>query len=596
MRFRILLLITFLVLSGLIEAQDYAYTKRADGVRTFHEGSLVIKEGMPFLTVKGDAYEMGLQYGVLMNDMLLEMDHTVDSLIDSYIGSFFIKKWLANIVLGSKIKKLEEKMPVEYVEELKGMASGSDLKLKELQIIAYFPQLFFKISCTAFIMRNENGLVHGRNLDWPGIEALVNHPLIVNYHKKDKIPVTILTFMGYPGVYTGMNHSGLSMSINMNGTPAENDKKISDYNTGMPLAFKLRNILENGDKLNDVDEMFNGYSSHAWFISVGSKIDNSGALYELTRGEVIKNEMKDDFIFVANLSLSNRGRYMYSPIWMFSTSNMSREKKIQELYKRFDDSDLINKSYQILTNTENHHLSHDPFFRYSINNSTTIKSCIMDNTNNEIYFTYGARLAALNKYLHYDVISGEVSVYKEKQKLTDQHYIDGKVNYQKWYNEVFSGKKKFKNEDYKKILKQIEIYDLEPAYKVYLLSYYYSKIGDNENAFLNAEKYISEKPDYYHSYYNKYQIMRDMGEYMKAIVALEEMLQTSTINPYYEYRANINMIEMYDKLIEQNHDRMYIDKISKLADKIRSDLSQYFIDKRTKADLDMIQLIEEKYQ
>ena len=121
------------------------------------------------------------------------------------------------------------------------------------------------------------------------------------------------------------------------------------------------------------------------------------------------------------------------------------------------------------------------------------------------------------------------------------------MKYQKWYNQNLKGKKKLENEDYQKIIKQIEVYNLESAYKAWLQSYYYSRLKDDENAFLNAEKYISELPDYYHSYYNKYQIMKDMGEYMKAIVALEEMLQTSTINPYYEYIANLNMIKMYDK-------------------------------------------------
>ena len=89
--------------------------------------------------------------------------------------------------------------------------------------------------------------------------------------------------------------------------------------------------------------------------------------------------------------------------------------------------------------------------------------------------------------------------------------------------------------------------------------------------------------------------MKDKGDYMDAIVALEEMLQTSTLNPYYEYRANVSMIEMYDKLLEQTSDQLYIDKINKLADKVRSDLSQYFIDKKTKKDLDLIKSIEEKY-
>lgn len=596
MKLKLLIVFLFTFNFLITLGQDYEIIQNTDGSKTFHEGKLEVKENMTFLTVKGDAYEMGLQYGVLMNEMLLDMDHTVDSLIDSYIGGFFLKKWIAGMVLNSKIKKVETTMPEEYVLEFEGMAEGSDLKLKDLKIIAYFPQLFFKISCTAFIMKNENGIVHGRNLDWPGIEVLTHHPLVVSYHKKEKNPITVLTFMGYPGVYTGMNHSGLSMSINMNGTPAENDKEISDYNTGMPLAFKLRNILENTDNINGVDNLFDGYSSHAWFITTGSKKDNSGAIYELTRGEVIKNEMKDDFLFVVNLSLSDKGKYQYSPIWMFGTSNTSRDRKVKELYDRIDDEDLVSKSYKILTNTENHHMSHDPFYRYSINNSITVKSCIMDNVNNQIYFTYGERLAALNKYLKYDLANGNVSVYKQKQEAPHQIFLDERLKYQKWYQENYSGKKKIKNEDYQAIIKQIKRFDLEPAYEYYLLSYYNSKLKDHENAFLNAEKYIEEKPDYYHSYYNKYQIMRDKGAYMEAIVALEEMIQTSTINPYYEYLADLYMIQMFDKLAEKNQDKMYIDKINTLADKIRENLRQYFIDKETQKDLKLIESIENKYK
>ena len=219
----------------------------------------------------------------------------------------------------------------------------------------------------------------------------------------------------------------------------------------------------------------------------------------------------------------------------------------------------------------------------------------MDNMNNQLYFTYGERLSALNKYLFYDLKTAEVSVYKNKQEIPDQAYFNEGLKYQEWYSNNFKGKKKFESEDYQTIINQIQIFNLEPAYEAYLLSYYYSKLKDDENAFINAEKYISEKPDYYHSYYNKYVIMRDKGDYMDAIVALEEMLQTSTLNPYYEYRASVNMIEMYDKLLDQKKDELYIDKINKLADKIRTDLSQYFIDERTKKDLELIKSIKKKY-
>jgi hypothetical protein len=589
------LLIILFVLNSSLFAQDYSVTLNKDGSKTFHEGKLVVKEGTPFLTVKGNSYEMGLQYGVLLNNHLIAIDETIDSMVSSYVGSFFLKKWIAGMVFNSKVKKVEKTMPAEYVQELKGMAEGCDLSMKDLQTIAYFPQIFYKISCTAFVIRNELGVVHGRNLDWPSLGALAKHPLIVNYYKKEKNPVTILSFVGYPGVYTGMNHAGLSMSINMNGTPAENDKEIADYNTGMPLAFKLRNILENGDELKEVDEQFKNYSSHAWFITVGSKKDNNGALYELTRGEVIKNEMKDDFISVLNLSLSDKGRYSYSPIWMFGTSNTSRERKIKELYERYDNSDLIEKSYKILTSTENHHLSHDPFYRYSINNSITVKSCIMDNMNNQVYFTYGEHLAALNKYLKYDIETGDVSVYKEKQEVAHKIFFDERLKYQSWYKETFGGKNNFENEDYQLIIVKIKTLELEPAYQAYLLSSYYSKLKNHKEAFENAEKYIEERPNFFHSYYNKFNLMRDKGDYMGAIVAMEEMLQTSTINPYYEYLAHLNMIRMYDKLLTQKFDEINLRKVDKLADEIRTNLRQYFIDKSTQKDLDEIRSIEEKY-
>ena len=597
MRFISILLLLFITAN--LFSQELTYKELPDGSRVIHESKLEFKEGIPFLTLKGNMFEIGLQYGILANDLLVEMDHTVDSLIDSYVGTFFLKKWIANMVLNKKIRKIERVMPEEYAIELEieleGMAEGSGLRYKDLQIIAYFPQLFYNISCTSFIMRNESGLVHGRNLDWSGLGVLSEHAMIVNYQKQHKNPITVLTYTGYPGVYTGMNHSGLSMSINMNGAPAENGKKISDYNTCMPLALKLRNILENADQLSDVDSLFKNYSSHAWFITVGSKKDNAGAIYELTRGDIIKNEMKDDFLYVENLSLSDIGRYFYSPIWMYSTSNISRERKIMELYDRIKDDDLVSKSYQILTNTEHYHLLHDPFYRYSINNSNTVISCIMDNFNNDIYFTYDKGLSALNKYIKYDIETDSITVYKERQDVADKEYRKAQLDYRNWYHENFGNKKKLENEDYNQLISKIDALELEPAYKAYLLSLYYSKIGNDEKAFFNAEKYIEEYPDYYHSYYNKYLRMNEKENYKGAIVALEEMLQTSTMSPYYVYLAKLNMIELYDKLQQENPDKTNIDKINRLADEIREDLKDYFIDKKTQKDLDKIKSIEDKY-
>ncbi|MEE4197273.1 MAG: C45 family peptidase [Bacteroidales bacterium] len=593
LRFTFLFALCFL-LRGELFAQPYHYEIAANGKRIFQKGELVIKEGVPFLTVKGEPYEAGLQYGVLLNDYLLRMDHTIDSLVEHYIGDFFLKKWIANAALGFKIRKFEKRMPEDFVREFEGMAEGSDLSLKEIKTLAYFPQLFFKISCSAFILKNEKQLVHGRNLDWPGIEVLTQFPLLVNYHIDGQKPFTNLTFIGYPGVYTGMNHAGLSMSINMNSAPAENGKEIDEYNTGMPLAFKVRDILQKAETLDQVDGQFKGYRSHAWFITVGSKSDFSGAIYELTRGRVIKNEMHNDFLAVANLSLSDVGRYQYSPASMFNQSNISRERKLEALHQSISNADLISKSYQILTNTENHHMSHNPFYSNCINNSITVKSCIMDNIHHHVYFTYGERCAARNKYLKVDINTGMVSVFREKQPLPDEDFFQQRVQYQQWYKEKYAGKE-LNPEDYRKIIKKIQQAALEPAYQYYLLSWYFLQLENYEKAFEYAEKYIAEKPDFYHPYRHKYAVMKEKNDYHGAIVALEEMLQTPTVTPDDIYFATIRMIKMYDKLQEVNPDPIYIRKINTLADKIRYELTQYFKDDKTLEDLEWIEKLELKY-
>jgi len=241
-------------------------------------------------------------------------------------------------------------------------------------------------------------------------------------------------------------------------------------------------------------------------------------------------------------------------------------------------------------------LSHDPFYGYCINNFNTIKSCILDNSRNEIYFTYGEHNSAKNKYLKYSVETGDVEVYKEKQEVADNASYEAALDYSAWYKKTFARKKKLTESDYKIIIDYVQPSNLNPAFKSYLLSGFYSNLKDNENSFIQAENYISEMPDFSHSYYNKYKVMRDMGEYMKAIVALEEMLQTSTINPYYEYRAKISMIEMYDKLLENKYDSVYIDKIHKLYSQINTDIIQYFVDTETQKDLDLIEKINKKYK
>jgi len=593
----IVLVIPFVIFSCKSKQYSALQIQRNKNESFFHQGSLIIYDNYPILTVKGTPYEAGLQYGVLLNKQLVDMDNTVDSLLDTYIGSFFVKKWLTNIVLGVKIKRIEEKVPNEYIQELQGITDGSELNLRDIKLIAYFPQLFFKISCTSFIMKDESKIVHGRNLDWPGFDDIAKHPLIVNYIIDGKNTFTNLTFIGYPGVYTGMNNNGLSISINMNGAPVDKGEKIKDYNIGMPLAYKVRSILEKANNLNDVDKLLDGYSSHSWFITVGSKIDNTGAIYELTRGKISKIEMKNNFLFVENLSLSQKGRYAYSPIWMFSTSNIARESKMKELNKKYRDLDIINKSYKIITNKEYYNYSNAPNYGYSINNSITEKSCIMDNFENKIYFSYGAGLAACRKYLEYDIKSNSIKKFNDlNNECIDIEFVEMK-KYLSWYRKNYGDKKKVNGKDINVIVKELDKYKLNPGYKAFLLSKYYSEAKYFDMAKKYADEYMEMYSEYFQPYYNKYSILNANNEYEDAVIVLKEMLQIETLSPYYKYIAWQQLIIMYDKIIENSPDNQDLsNRIDDLYSKIEKYISQYLYDDRTKEEMGKINIIVDKYK
>lgn len=595
MKIRQLLLLLICVFSSvLLFSQEYKY-KDNNGVRSFHEGSMFIEEGVPFLTVKGESYEMGLQYGVLMNDQILELDVKVDSIVETFVGKFFLKKWIANKVLKSKIRKIEKQMPKEFLEELEGMAEGCDLNLREVKTIAYFPQIFYDISCTSFVLKNEEGIVHGRNLDWPGIEIFTHYPLIVNYYRKGKIPTTILTFVSYPGAYTGMNHNGLSMSINMNGCPVPEGKKKSDYNTDMPMPYKVRQVMENADELSEADEMFKNYSTHAWFIMVGSKKDHSAAMYELTRGEVIKNEMKDNMIAVTNLSLSDKGRFEYSPINMHNDSNIAREDKLKELNHKLDNQDLVEKAYQMISSTEYYHLQHDPYY-IGINNDMSVKSCIMDNTNNKIYFSYAEKLAGLGQFLEYDIISEKASVFKDAKVTPTLKDLNSKLAFFKWHKENFGNEKKHDNEYYMALIKYAKSSTLEPAHKNKLIAICYTNIGNQDKALEFANKYIENRPKYNSAYTTKISILNDFKDYKAVISTIDEMLKVAIVTPADEYYAKIKLLKAYDNLQAQTPDQKNIDRIRQLAKEITEEANKYFLAEWIKKDLSQIDKIVSKYR
>ena len=550
----------------------------AQQITTHQQGRLVIDKGIPVLTVKGSHYQMGQQYGTLLNAQLVQMDRLVDSLIAANTGDFFLKRWLGKVVLKNRLRKIDQRMPACFIRELEGIAETSDLSVTDIKTIAYFPQVFFEISCTSFIMKEGNAFLHGRNLDWNGIDPLVRFPLLVNYHPDKGNAFTVATFIGYPGVYTAMNHQGLSISINMNGANLPEAMDADGFNQAMPSAYKTRQLMEQATSLRQVDSLLRNYVTHGWFFTVGSLSDREGRVYELTRGKIFKNEMHGDFLAIENLSLAQATRKPLTPIWEHSTSNTAREAKIHELYQDLTEMNLTEKAYLMLSNVSFYREDHHPAYFIGINNGSTVQSCILDLSHQALYFAYAPGLAGLSRYYRYNIPTQNLQVFKEPEEKHMQALRQFKALRSALYEHGVASKKREANY-YSKALAIIDEADVAAGVKAYYRGIYLTNNNDYGAAIDEFRKLTQLHPAYEYGWYYLAKLMRKENRLNEAAHVLEQMEALPSLSRYYQYRGQIERILLTLQTYKKGS--ATIEQVNLERKRLNELLRDFFIDSST---------------
>lgn len=187
--------------------------------------------------------------------------------------------WFQRSYPGSYIAKMtqeiEKTIPSKYREELKGMAEGSGQKYEDLVFIAGGAGLLQE-GCTSVLTKLDDRLIHGRNFDFEP-HCLANYPIIVEYNLRARKNTQASGLWGGAGVFQGVNKAGISVTTNDGGT-------FDAHRTGMPIAYKIREILENSTTLQDVDSILTPENGkRGCILTVGSVTERTGVVYYLTR-------------------------------------------------------------------------------------------------------------------------------------------------------------------------------------------------------------------------------------------------------------------------------------------------------------------------
>ncbi|MCE5316774.1 MAG: C45 family autoproteolytic acyltransferase/hydrolase [Parachlamydia sp.] len=243
---------------------------------TFGAGRLYYQGNIPILELKSDdPYKAGEAHGYLLGAQLhrtLQTLHTVNK------SSLNPHRTPSPASIPHVMKTLRAQIPEDYLREMQGLVDGynkwakggflrragkvtlDDLILMHMKpdslhfqgfdsAHAAQPQLasIHPLGCTVAIDKDaKEGIIFGRNMDWPSLNIFGSHTLIINRkysgHKQSTVEVGL---PGFVGTLTGMNKQGLSLAMNV---CSGNTRKIE----GMPAAFYNRYCLENCKTVQDV--------------------------------------------------------------------------------------------------------------------------------------------------------------------------------------------------------------------------------------------------------------------------------------------------------------------------------------------------------
>jgi isopenicillin-N N-acyltransferase-like protein len=216
------------------------------------EGFLEEVDGYRVLHVKGSPYEMGYQQGFLLKDDVRELvrflfdEKAKDLKLD--IAGLKVQPDARKII--STIAESQRKfVPERYFEEMKGLADGAGMKVEEIVVANFIPELFH---CSGFALSGkatkDGSLYHGRILDYGTDWRLQDHAILTIAEPTGRIPFANVTYAGFIGSVTGMNEKQVSIG--------EMGGRGLGHWAGVPMAILVRMVLEEAKTLDEAIAVF----------------------------------------------------------------------------------------------------------------------------------------------------------------------------------------------------------------------------------------------------------------------------------------------------------------------------------------------------
>ena len=236
---------------GLARAADILAnqraTKRKETKRKADLGRLIVKKRYQIAILEGKPYQIGFQHGKLLAPGARRLCDSVLYVVGTY---YTIEKgeWFLDVMRGAW-KRLQPHIPPEYLEEMRGLAEGSQIPLESVQLANVFPALFH---CSGFALLPQatetNKLYHGRILDYMVDVGLQRDAVLFVVKKHRAIPFANVGYAGFIGSVSGMNGRKVCFG-EMGG------RGVGKWD-GTPMPILMRMGLERAGTLQEAIRIF----------------------------------------------------------------------------------------------------------------------------------------------------------------------------------------------------------------------------------------------------------------------------------------------------------------------------------------------------
>jgi isopenicillin-N N-acyltransferase-like protein len=202
------------------------------------------------LYLQGTPYEMGYAHGKLCAKEVRYLAEQVAPLMMLGMGCSPSRV--------DAIWKLYEKhLRPDYLEELKGLADGSGVPLRDIERLSAIPDIS-QWSCSFFAAdgkATEHGdLIQIRALDYTTNAGIQKYPALIVYKPNHGVPFVNVGWLGFCGVVTALNADTIAMSE----IGDDWDKKTNNFD-GRPLTYVMRDAVQFGTTLQEAIHQVRDY-------------------------------------------------------------------------------------------------------------------------------------------------------------------------------------------------------------------------------------------------------------------------------------------------------------------------------------------------